>query len=130
MSTKSRRLVLFGVLCAAAGITYLVIGLVRHDATLTIAGPLIMVTYAAVLLVLGRRSEPLALLSGGPGDERQAQVMQRATAATGQVLVAVLVVGALWSLAAGAQNALTFCWLCAVGGVSFVAFTAWFARRG
>ena len=120
----------FAVVCVAAAIAYLTIGLVRHDHTLTVAGPVIMLGYGAVAIILSRRSEAMALLSSSPADERQQQVMLRSTSFTGLVLVGVLVVCALWTLAIGSDLANTFCLLCAVGGVAFVGSTFWFSRRG
>jgi hypothetical protein len=114
----------------AGACAYLAIGLARGETALAVVAPAIMIGYAALLLLLGRRGEPIALLSGDVRDERQAQVLQRATAATGQALVIVLVAGALVSLAAGSQYAGMFCYLCAFGGVTFAVATVWYSRRG
>lgn len=116
--------------CVAAAGAYLAIGLARGELALAIAGPTIMIGYGALLIALGGRAEPLALLSGSARDERQAQVVQRATAATGQALVVVLVVGALVSLAVGSRYAGMFCYLCAFGGATFAVATVWYSRRG
>lgn len=118
------------VVCVAAAAAYLVIGLVRDDLVLAIACPAIMLGYAAVLFALARRSEPLALLAGTVHDERQAQVLQRATAATGQALAIVLVVGWLVSLAVDSRYAAVFGYLCAFGGATFAVATVWYSRRG
>lgn len=125
---RTGRLV-FAIACLAAAAAYLVIGLVRGETGLAIAGPVFMLGYAGVLLTLGRRSEALTLLSSNPRDERQAQITLRSLATTGMVLVVVLVGGALATLAAGSAKAETFCGLCAVGGVVFVASMFWHARR-
>jgi uncharacterized membrane protein len=118
------------VVAVAAAIGYLVIGVVRSDPTLAVGGPVIMIGYIAVLAVLRNRSESAALLSRGPADERQAQVMLRATAFMGHVLVVVLVVGAMVSLAIGSQYIGIFCGLCAVAGAAFGGATVWYSRRG
>jgi hypothetical protein len=119
----------FAVALAGAA-AYLVIGVVRGDPALAVGGPVIMLGYIAILTVLRNRSEPAALLSRGPSDERQAQVMLRATAFMGHVLVVVLVAGALVSLAIGSRYTGVLCALCAVGGVAFGGATVWYARRG
>jgi hypothetical protein len=119
----------FALTCAAGAAAYLAIGLARGETGLAVFGPVIMLAYAAVLLVLARRSETAGLLSSNPSDERQAQIMQRSIATTGLVLVVVLVGGALTTLALGSEKANTFCALCAVGGVAFVGSTIWHTRR-
>jgi hypothetical protein len=123
-------LVATSAVALAAALAYLVIGIVRGNPALAVGGPVIMIGYLAVLTVLRNRSESAALLSRGPSDERQAQVMLRATAFMGHVLVVVLVVGAMVSLAIGSQYVGMFCGLCAIGGVAFGGATVWFSRRG
>ena len=88
----------------------------------------IMAAYAGVLLLLGRRSETVGLLGGDVPDERGQQIALRATALTGQVLVVVIVAMFLWELAHGRDGS-PWTWLGALGGLSFVGATAWYARR-
>jgi hypothetical protein len=116
--------------CLAAAATYLGIGLARHELGFAIAGPVIMLVYGIGLLAFGRRNEIVGLLAGTGSDERRVAVQLRATAAMGQVLTCVLLGGAVVTLAAGSDLAWTFCWLCAVGGATFIGATAWFAHRG
>jgi hypothetical protein len=116
--------------CALAGLAYLAIGLARSDYAIAFGGLAIMLAYAAFLALFGRRSETVALLGGDASDERRREVTLRATAVTGQVLVFVLAFGAMVSIAAGSRYTGLLCGLCALGGVVFVASTAWFARRG
>jgi hypothetical protein len=127
---KSDGRILFGALCVAAGLTYLVIGLARHMVGFGIAGLAIMLAYGGVLFALRGRSESAQLLSGKPGDERQAQVMLKASAATGQLLVTVLVISLVVSMAAGSSHTGVIAWLCAAGGACFIATTVWYSRRG
>lgn len=118
------------VLCIVFAAVYLTIGLVRHDAWLTIAAPVIMLGYAAFLLAFRSRSESVSLLGGAKGDERQRQVMLRATSLMGNVLVLAVLAGFFWALAAGhdtVANALAI--LGAVGGVSFGAAVVWYSRH-
>jgi hypothetical protein len=133
MSTTTRRSggrAAVAVTCVLAAAAYLTIGLVHDNKGLAIGGTAVMLGYGAILLLFGRRSEPVALLAGEQSDERQRLVMLRASAATGQVLVVVLVGGAMWSLAAQSDAAAVFCGLCAVGGATFAGSTAWYSRRG
>lgn len=125
---KGRWLV-FGI-CVAAAAVYLAIGLARDEVGFAVVGPLIMLAYGAGLLLFGRRNELVGLLAGTGSDERRVAVQLRATAAMGQVLVCVLLGGAIVTLAAGSDLAWTFCGLCAVGGLTFIASMAWFARHG
>lgn len=120
----------FAIVCDVAALVYLAIGLARGDLALAIGGCVGMLLYGAVLLVLGRRNEPMALLSGNAVDERQAQVMLRASAASMQLLAVVLVVAMLITLASGSKYAPVFTGLCAVTGLTFVASIVWFSRRG
>ena len=85
-------------LCVVFAAAYLAIGLVRHDAWLTIAAPVIMLGYAAFLLAFRSRSESVSLLGGTKGDERQRQVMLRAAAFMGNVLVLAVVAGFFWAV--------------------------------
>ena len=123
------RWLVFGI-CVAAGVAYFSIGLARHEIGFAIGGPLIMLGYGVMLLIFGRRSEIVGLLAGNGSDERRAQIQLRAVAATGQVLIVVLLGGALWTLATGSRYEGVFTALCAVGGLSFLASTAWYSRRG
>jgi hypothetical protein len=120
----------FAIVCEVAALAYLAIGLARGDLALASGGCVGMLLYGAVLLVLGRRNEPMALLSGNPVDERQAQVMLRASAASMQLLAVVLVAAMLYTLATGSQYAPVFTGLCSLVGVSFIASIVWFSRRG
>jgi hypothetical protein len=133
MSTTSKRFsrrTAVAVVCVLAAAAYLTIGLVHDNAWLAIGGTAVMLGYGALLLLFAPRSEPIALLAGMPEDERHEMIMLRASAATGLLLVVVLVGGAMWSLAAGSDTAAVFCGLCAVGGVAFAGSIAWYSRRG
>lgn len=112
------------------GVLYLILGIARGQVGQGLIGLAIMLAYVALLLGLRRRSETAQLLNGRPTDERQAQVLLQASALTGQVLAAVLVGAFLVSLAADSRYTAVLSGLAAVTGVTFVAGTAWFSRRG
>lgn len=118
------------VVIVVAALAYLAIGLVNGDPVLAVGGPAVMLAYGGVLYLWRRRSEPVALLGGNPTDERQAQIMLRASAVTAHVLAVVLVAGAMVTLALDSRYAGLFCGLCAVTGATFVAATILFSRRG
>jgi hypothetical protein len=89
----------------------------------------ILTGYAAVLAVLAGRSETFSLLRGDSVDERADLIQQRALAFTGGVLVVVLVVGFLVQVARGADDAITWAGLGAVGGLSYAGALAVLSRR-
>ena len=117
------------VVGTAIGLLYLIVGVVRHQPLSGAIGLGIMLVYVGLMYGLWRRSEPAQLLSGQTGDERQAQVMLRASALTGQVLVCVIVAAMLVCLAADSDYTAVFSALAAVAGVGFVAAVAWYSRH-
>lgn len=119
-----------GVVAVLVGAVYVAIGVARGRVDEGISGGVIIVLGVALALGLRRRSETAQLLSGTPADERQAAIVTRASALTGQVLLGVLVVSWLVALASGSGSAATLGWLCTVGGATSVLATAWYARRG
>jgi Na+/H+ antiporter NhaD/arsenite permease-like protein len=68
----------------------------------------IFVVYAAFLFVMSPRSEVIALMSGEARDERQRSINEKATAATGGVLILVLVGGFLVATVLGSDTAMVF----------------------
>ncbi len=129
MSTVGNRWAVPG-LCVFVGLAYLGIGIARADYGFGVFGLLVMLAYGAAVLSFSRRSEVAALLAGSGSDERRAQIQLRASAATAHVLVLAVVAGAMWALAAGSRYVGVFCGLAALAGVTFVAATVWFSRRG
>ena len=111
------------------GVLYFVFGLFRHQVVFGSIGLLIMLTYVGLLYGLRGRFEPAELLSGNPGDERQVQVVLRASALTGQLLICAVTAGLLVSLAAGSHYVIVFGTLSALGGASFIVATAWYSRK-
>ena len=116
--------------CVVFAVVYLVIGVVRSDTALAVFGPVIMLGYGAFLLLFGRRSETVGLLGGDTSDERRRLLQLRATALTGNVLVAALVIGALVSLAVGSSTFHVFGPLCALAGLAWGASTVYVSRHG
>ena len=112
------------------GVLYLIFGIARGAVGQGLIGLAIMLAYVALLVGLRRRSETAQLLNGAPADERQAQVLLQASALTGRVLAGVLVAAFLVGLAADSRYTAVLGGLGAVGGVTFIAGTAWFSRPG
>jgi hypothetical protein len=115
---------------ALAAVAYLVIGIVRGRPWPGVVAVGIMAGYALVLYAARNRSETIGLLGGDNGDERQRELMQRASAFTGQVLVCVIVVGALATFATTSGAGVVFSSLAGVGGVAFAGSLAWLSRHG
>lgn len=94
-----------------------VVGHVAVPLALAMAG--IMVVYGLILLA-GRRWDPIAVL-GAPGqDERAAQVHMRAAAAAGGVLALVIVGGFLYDVARGAMDRSIWTSLGGVYGLAYL----------
>ncbi len=130
-AAAQRRSRLFFHACALAlGVAMLIIGLVSHQLGFGISGIVVMVAYSVMLLVLSRRHEAAQLLSGSAGDERQAAMLTKSLSTTGQILLVVLVGWLLVATAMKSDTANVLSILCAIGGVSFIASTAYYSRRG
>ncbi len=102
------------------------VGHVPLPLALAMAG--IMALYGLVLLA-GKRWDPIAVL-GAPGeDERTVNVHTRAAAAAGQVLALVIVVGFFYDVARGAVDHSIWPPLGGVFGLTYLAALVIAARR-
>lgn len=126
--TRRTRWLVPGV-AVALGLVLFVAQAANGDTGGGLASLAIMTGYAAVLAVLGGRSETVSLLRGDTVDERAGLIQLRATAFTGNVLVTVLVGGFLVQVARGSSDTGTWAALCAVAGVSFAGALAVLRRR-
>lgn len=80
---------------------------------------LAVMTGLAAVFLFGGRSETLAGL-GGPGrDERWAAIDMRATAATGFVLITILIGAWLWEIGHGHDGS-PYGQLCALAGITYI----------
>jgi hypothetical protein len=104
-----------------------VLGHVALPLALAMAG--IMVVYGLILLA-GRRWDPIAVLSAPGQDERASQVHTRAAATAGQVLALVIVGGFLYDVARGAVDQSIWPPLGGVFGVSYLVALFIAMRRG
>jgi hypothetical protein len=110
-------------------VVILALALVGHVALpLAVAMAGIMVVYGVVLLA-GKRWDPIAVL-GAPGeDERAANVHTRAAAAAGQVLALVIVGGFFYDVARGALDHSIWPALGGVFGLTYLVALVIAARR-
>ena len=104
-----------------------VVGHVALPLALAMAG--IMVAYGLILLA-GRRWDPIAVLSAPGQDERAAQVHTRAAAAAGQVLALVIVGGFFYDVARGAVDQSIWTPLGGLFGVTYLVALFIAMRRG
>lgn len=88
-----------------------------------------VMTGFGLLILLAGRSETVRGLRGDGRDERFAQIDLRATAATGLVLIVVLIVSWLTEIARGHSGS-PYDWLCAIGGLTYLLAIALFRWRG
>jgi Ca2+/Na+ antiporter len=128
-SSRSSRRTVFALL-GLAGVAYLVISIARGRVWTGVIAAAFMLAYALVLWLARTRSETIELLGGEGGDERQRELVQRATAITGQVLICVAVAGALATFATKSELGLAFSGMAGLGGVTFAGSLAWLGRRG
>ena len=88
-----------------------------------------VMTAVAALFLFGGRSETLAGL-GGPGrDERWVAIDMRATAASGLVVITVLIAAFLWEVGHGRDGS-PYGQLCALAGVVYITAVAIQRWRG
>lgn len=124
-----RRSWIVPVTAAVMGAAFLAIYLGHHNVGMAVSGLLIMLAYAAVLVIGSRRSEAVSLLRGETGDERARSIEQRASALTLHVLALVLVGGYIVALIRGHESG-TWAGLCAVLGGTYLLSTVVLTRRG
>ena len=89
----------------------------------------VMVAYGLILLV-GRRWDPIAVLSAPGEDERAASAHTRAAATAGQVMVLVIVGGFFYDVARGAVDQSIWPPLGGVFGVTYLVGLFIAMRRG
>ncbi|HSS62119.1 MAG TPA: hypothetical protein VLK30_11765 [Candidatus Limnocylindrales bacterium] len=104
-----------------------VVGHVPLPLALAMSG--IMVAYGLILL-LGRRWDPIAVLSAPGEDERTASAHTRAAATAGQVLALVIVGGFFYDVVRGAIDQSIWPPLGAVFGVTYLVGLFIAMRRG
>ena len=107
------------LVAVAIGVAYLVAGWLGGDRPFAVAGLVVMVGVAAVVLVAGRFSETVAGLLDRR-DERINSIDTQATVFTAMVLITAVIVGFIGEIARG-EDGEPYAMLGAIGGVSYVA---------
>jgi hypothetical protein len=113
----------------ALGAVIFAVSAIAGNLYAALGGAGVMVAYAAVLVVFGRRSESVALLGGDVADERRKMLADKATLFAAYVLITVLIVMWLWEIGHGRDGS-PYAELSALGGVSFLGATIVLGRRG
>lgn len=109
-------------MAVALGVGYLIAGMVGDNLGFGLFGLGLMVAIALVLVVARRRSETVQGLIDAR-DERINAIDQRATAITGTVVLAAVIVAFMVEVARG-DDGQPYAWLGALGGVTYVAALA------
>ncbi|MEV5242986.1 hypothetical protein AB0K89_28315 [Streptomyces cinnamoneus] len=116
-------------LTSVAGAVMAVVMAARGDVTMAILLPAISIGYGLTVTFSASRSDVAAQLSGHEEDERRQLINLRATAMTGNVLVAALVCGVAYELVHGELGG-PFTMLSALGGITYVIASAAYTRVG
>lgn len=90
---------------------------------------LVILTAVGVAILLAGGSETVRGLRGDGSDERFRRMDMQATAATGLVLVVVIIVAFVVEVARG-HSGMPFTWLGAIGGVAYLASVVTLRVRG
>lgn len=114
--------------CVALGGAVLLAGWLGHQLVTGLIGLVAMACFGLVIS-LGGRSETIRGLRGDARDERFAQIDLRATAATGLVLIVVLIVAFLVEIARG-HSGNPYAWLGAIAGLAYALSAAVLRWRG
>ena len=107
------------LVAVAIGVAYLIAGWLGGDRDFAVGGLVVMVVFAAVMLIAGRFSETVARLLDRR-DERINLIDTRATVFTGMVLITAVIVGFIVAIARG-EDGDPYAMLGAIGGVSYIA---------
>ncbi|MFC4517923.1 hypothetical protein [Streptomyces ehimensis] len=116
-------------LTSVVGATMAAVMVVRGDITMAILLPAISIGYGLAVTLSASRSDVAAQLSGYEEDERRRLINLRATAATGDVLVAALVCGIAYKLVHDELGG-PFSMLSALGGITYVIASVACTRAG
>lgn len=115
------------VFALVIGVAMFVVGTIAEDVWLGLIMFAIMAAYATILVVF-RRSEPVAMLGEEGGDERRRMIQLRAGSFTTNVLAIVVVGGFFVDVLRGGDGE-PWTWLGLIGGVSFVGSLVVLSRR-
>jgi hypothetical protein len=114
---------------AVLGVAVLVAGLIGGQPVIGVVGLVVMAVFGLFVLLAGSRSETVRGLRGDGRDERFALIDLRATAISGLVVITALIVAWLVAIARG-QSGSPYDWLCAIGGLAYLAAIGFLRWRG
>lgn len=126
-TVEAKELVVPGI-ALAAGVVYLVAGLVSGNAGFGIGGLVVMVVFAAVIWLLRRRSETVKGLLDRR-DERINAIDLKATAFAGTAVIVAVLIAFVVDVARGGDGAPYF-WLAAVAAVAYLVGVVALRLRG
>ncbi|MFC5148663.1 hypothetical protein [Streptomyces aureoversilis] len=112
-----------------AGAAMAVVMAVRGDLMMAVVLPAISIGYGLIVTFSAPRSDVAAQLSGHEEDERRQLINLRASAMTGNVLVAALLCGIAYELARDELGG-PFTMLSALAGFTYIAASAAYTRTG
>lgn len=115
--------------CAALGLVMLAAAGTGGQLGVGLASLGVMLAAAIFILIMGSRSETVRALRGDGRDERFAMIDLRATAITGLVLIVALIIAWLVEVARG-HSGNPYGWLCAIGGLAYLASVGYLRWRG
>lgn len=116
------------VVCALAGLAYLIGGLAGGKPGFAIFGLVLMWGIGVVLILLRGRSETVKGLMDH-GDERITAMDLRASAAAGAAIIIATLVAFVADIARGGDG-MPYAWLGAVAGVTYLIAIVWQRVRG
>jgi hypothetical protein len=112
----------------AAGIAYLIAGIVGDEVGFGLFGLGLMTAVALVLILVRRRSETVQGLMDR-GDERIVMIDLRSTAFAGTIVIVAVLAAMLVQIARG-EDGSPYAQIAALGGVSYIASVVWLRLRG
>jgi hypothetical protein len=120
---------LLPALCLVLGGIFLVAGILGGQLLVGITSLVVMVAYAAVLVVFGARSDLVSILRGRPVDERLAAFTLQATASAGSVAIVIALGAYVWEIAHG-RDGMGYVLILVPTAVAFFGSLVWQRARG
>ncbi len=115
--------------CVALGTVFLAAALAGGQPLVGITSFIVMLVYAGFLIVLGSRSDTVAVLRGQPPDERLAGFNLRATAHAGSVAMVLTLAAYVWDIAHGGDG-MAYLVVLTPTGIAFFASLLWQRTHG
>ncbi len=114
--------------CVALGLVFFAAGQAGGEPALAVSSLAAMLVYGVLLVVLGSRSDIVAILRGQPRDERLAGFNLQATASAGTVALALTLAVYVWTIAHGSDGT-PYVVVLAPAGLAYFASLLWQRAR-